>query len=249
MNASGLRDQALFVLSVDKGVNLPAIIQKLFPQITGKNGEVFTVNEPGLAGFSVCTEVSGKQYCDVTDENGKFAITSIPTAPGTKVFLKIKDPNAENIQLAMKYTNQWRKSVVVPAYEINGVKVPEQHLNDTRMVTLGSSIDVTTDSQSEIGLTQGYLTLPFAVNNMLNPVVIWNGYDVCGKGPYVRDEIVSNFMGITSAGNPYSNPPRGGQLDSHAGLDFAVPEGTLIVASLSGSVTTGIGEMDLASYS
>ena len=250
MNANGLHDQASFALSVDKSGNLPAIIQKLFPEVTGKNGEVTTFDEPALAGFEICTSVSEKQYCSTTDKNGEFSIKDIPTASGTKVFLKIKDPNAENIELAMKYISQWRKVATVPAYEMNGTKIPEQILNDTELLTITSSIELTTDTQSEIGLTQGYLTLPFSVSDMPNPGGSWNGFDICGTKVYVRDEVASNFLGMNYAGNPYLNPPTDGQLDSHSGLDFAVPEGTLIVASMSGTTISdyrrdGSGELFL----
>jgi hypothetical protein len=133
---------------------------------------------------------------------------------------------------------------------MNGTKIPEQTLNDTKLIAMSSGIDVVTGNQSQIGLTQGYLTLPFSVGDMLNPLIIWNGFDVCGTKVYIRDGVASNFLGINYAGNPYLNPPTTGQLDSHAGLDFAVPEGTLIVASMSGTTTSdyrrdGSGELFL----
>ncbi|MBL0347534.1 hypothetical protein [Candidatus Villigracilis affinis] len=54
MNADGLRDKASFVLSLDLDGNLPFIVQQLFPEVTGKNGDIISVDEPYLNGFKLC---------------------------------------------------------------------------------------------------------------------------------------------------------------------------------------------------
>ena len=227
-----------------------------------KKGDLVTIEEPALSAYKVCTA----DICRTTDKEGKFTISN-PT--GSVLTLEITDPNEGKPALEMGYINKWKGPVVVPAYtkdvdavimatlksipdciadaaaqlckqDADTLLVRDQTLNDTLVLPIGNGITVQEGQPNEVGLMQGYLTLPFTINDLLIPVVIWNGYDVCGEGPYVGDNIVSNYLGIKSTGNPYSNPPKDGQNDSHAGIDYAVPEGTLVVASLDGSINTGI---------
>ncbi len=49
-----------------------------------------------------------------------------------------------------------------PAYEMNGVEVPEQHLNDTEMIPISNGVYIDQfKKENKIGLMQGFLTLPF----------------------------------------------------------------------------------------
>ena len=237
MNGSGLRDNASFMLMLDENEKPPLIIQKLFPEITGNNGDVLLVDEPGLAGFNVCAVISGKQYCGVTDSDGKYSITDIPVALGTKVNLTITDPNAENAQLSMMYIIQWIKMVVIPAYEMNEVKVPEQHLNDTRMASLSTGIYVSVgELPLQIGLMQGFITSPLLCGQDYK-ITSWYDHNL-------QNGAALNYAGLTY---PYIVNQSGETIswDNHSGIDFDVPDGTFVVAMAAGVVnfSGNIGEI------
>ena len=235
MNGSGLRDETSFTIIFDKYGKPPLIIQTLFPKITGKSGEIFTVQEPELAGFNVCVVISGRQFCDVTDSDGKYFISDIPVASGTKVNLTITDPNAENAQLAMKLFNQRNKAVVIPEYEMNGVKIPEQNLNDTKMTLLKNGMSVSTDGESslEIGLTMGFLSNPYLLAGAENWWVS-NLFDLNpGQGILLHDGTeLANMYPI----RPNDKLDIGGTGDNHAGIDFEGIKGDYVVAANSGEV-------------
>ena len=53
---------------------------------------------------------------------------------------------------------------MIEAYEMNGVQVPEQHLNDTEVLPIDEELSYKAGEEIELGLMQGFLTLPFPCN-------------------------------------------------------------------------------------
>jgi hypothetical protein len=239
MNGSGLQDEASFTYDsarlADERQPLQADLIKpiatyvsVHPHI--RDGDLVTIEEPGLSGYTVCVQSD----CVQTDEQGNF---SLPNPSGAlRASIKITDPNAGTPTLVMRYINQWNKAVVISAYEMNGVQVTEQHLNDTKVISIGNGISIIAGAENNVGLMQGFLTYPFRVNDLPNPV-IWNGFDIYGT-PNNRDGIISNYKGVTIPGNPFT--PTWGQMDSHTGLDFVSPVGTYTIASMSGMIENGV---------
>lgn len=240
MNANGVRDGAAIVLAVRRDGELPKIIRTLFPEVTGKTGDVVIVDEPALQGFEMCATNLGAALCDTSDANGEFALHEMPVPSLGKVHFAIRDPNASDLELAMTHTSELGATVVAPGHTVNDIAVPQQTLHSTYLVPLAEGAEVGAGGRSLIGLTQGYLTLPFFGGELPEQVITWNGFDVCGERVWTRDEVASDFLGVHWAGNPYLDEPTSGQLDSHSGLDFAVPLHTFVVASIPGTAKTGL---------
>lgn len=163
-----------------------------------------------------------------TDENGLFVFSNL--APiGTKVYVNFVDPNADNPKLAFRYINYWKGSVNIPAYEFNSVHVPEQNLNDTEIFPIDKGTEIKIGDKNNIALTQGFLTLPFRLqDSKLNYCIGMYDHDT-RSGPFM------NYKGLfeNNIGN-CANLPGG---DGHLGTDFFVPEGTFIVAPFPGLIT------------
>ena len=126
----------------------------------------------------------------------------------------------------MRYINKWKREVVIPTYEMNGVQVPEQHLNETSILKLSDGSTLMPNSPNEIGLMQGLLTLPFTCNDFENISAITH-FD---RDP--RTGEVLNFKGETKA--YIQSDPGWGTWDTHNGTDFVVPSNTFEVASTYG---------------
>jgi hypothetical protein len=193
-----------------------------------KDGDLITLDEPGLSGYKVCV----KSTCVTTDNDGKF---SLPNGSGlSSVQISITDPNAGTPALAMRYINKWNGPVVIPAYEMNGVKVPEQHLNDVEEMSLQNGYAFVVGKDSNIGLMQGFLTSPFMAKDLPN-IYIWgywddaNNYVTCSS-PAKPNGVAVSFDGkYTQPGGGDPIHPSIGVGDSHDGYDFSVPIGTFIV--------------------
>jgi len=184
--------------------------------------------EPPIENFGVC--VKAKDICVNTDENGHFIFEKV--APeGTGVQLSFVDPDANIPSLAFRFINIWKANVVIPAYEIDGIQVPEQHLIDNDVVPLAKGLRTVAGNNDSIGLMQGFLTLP------LPPSALDNYHHVLGYDHDPRKGFVVNYAGDTfrCPESPLCNPidPTllitelsrfAGVYDSHVGYDFMFPK-------------------------
>jgi murein DD-endopeptidase MepM/ murein hydrolase activator NlpD len=133
----------------------------------------------------------------------------------------------------MRYINQWNKAVVIPAYEMNGVQVPEQHLNDTTVIPIGDGIFITVGADNNVGLMQGSFKGPFFSED-LSEIYIWGYFDVlqstdvCNGIGITPDGKVSSYDGrLTTEGGLFNAVnPKVGVGDGHTGYDFRAPVGT-----------------------
>jgi hypothetical protein len=223
-----------------------------------KDGDLITIDEPALSEYSVCAE----DKCTTTDSEGVFTIPGITKSS----YLKITDPNKGTPALEMRYINQWKGPVTVPEYtkdvgaktmakltkiptcstdanalacklDKDTLQVREQHLNDTQITTLdGIGVFANKGEINQIGLMQGFLTLPFDIMQYPKPFIL-GGFDILGQRCFksdttfesTRDGEMLNYQGL------YANYPGDhativpGVDDSHVGLDYYIPEGVLIV--------------------
>jgi len=179
--------------------------------------------EPPIAGFGVCATVMGQEeVCTHTDEDGRYVFESLAQA-GTQAHLSFVDPNADDPALAFRYVNLWNGPVVIPAYEMSGVQVPDQRLNDTEIVPIARGIDTRTGENDEVGLMQGFLTLPFRCED-IHQIEWISHFD---HDP--RPGSVMNWYGNTNVWT--DDDPGFGTWDGHSGTDFGVSSGTYLVAS------------------
>ena len=263
MNGSGLPDEASFNYDPARltderqplGNDLLAAISayvSAHPDL--KTGDLVTIEEPGLSGYTVCVGSA----CDETDAEGRFTITD-PGA-GQSAHLEITDPNAGTPALEMRYINQWKGPVTVKAYpqdvdaatmaklatipacdadaaalvckqDADTLLVRDQNLNDTAVIPLEKGIAISKTQPSEIGLMQGFLTLPFSYDTW-SKIAIFLGYD---HDP--RTNRVISYDGKTLRCTPFSVACSGTD-DGHIGTDYGLPSPSVIFASLPGDLET-----------
>jgi len=180
------------------------------------------VEEPPIVDFGVCVNVEGKDVCNFTDGNGHYKFEELGPV-SEAVSLRFVDPNADKPTLAFRYINLWRGEIVIPAYEREGVQVPEQHLNDTVVVPLQQGVVVRVGEFSETGLMQGFLSWPLDHEGFY----ISTFYDHEPAVGRALDWRGNTVMGIC---NQYTWPVNG-ICENHDGTDFiAFPTDSLAQA-------------------
>ena len=256
MNGSGLQDQASFRYDPARLTDARQPLQPdLLAAITAyaqahpelKKGNLATIEEPALSGYKVCVGSS----CDTTDADGKFSIADPGASPSPQ--LVITDPNAGTPALEMRFKTKWNGPVVISAYtkdldpyivatmydtplcaadaaaqvckqDADTVLVREQQLNDTEVVPLNRATPIKAGQPNDIGLMQGYLVLPFRSSDNSRLIKIL-GFDHDPRaGSVLRWDgstlLCSNYVTCSD-----------GIWDTHDGVDFFFPDGTLIAAS------------------
>jgi murein DD-endopeptidase MepM/ murein hydrolase activator NlpD len=268
MNGSGLPDEATFNYDparlADPRQPLQPDLKKSIDDYVSahpdlKNGDLITIEEPGLSGYTVCVQAD----CVQTDQQGNFSLPNPSGASGANI--KITDPNADNPALAMRYINDWKGPVVVPAYtkdvdaatmarlttipgcdidlaalvcklDDTTLQVRDQHLNDTGIIPIGNGISIKLGEDNNVGLMQGFLTLPFVKEQVPEPYID-SYFDIIGSRIFndnisyadTMDGIVLNYDGQYSIQNiPHLHITGVG--DSHTGIDYFVPEGNWIIS-------------------
>jgi hypothetical protein len=160
-NGSGLQDGTSFIFPDFDPEDLPyffELLSAIGTDITTFSiGDLVTVPEPPIPGMGVCLG----EICTDTGSDGSFTIQPVQVQDTYK--LSFSDPNADDPVRAFRYINQWNGLVVIDSYEMNGITVPEQHLNDTEIVSLPEGISINKTSQLYIGLTQGYVDFPLSI--------------------------------------------------------------------------------------
>jgi hypothetical protein len=212
MNGSGLPDETSFTYDPERLVDprqpLQPDLAKAVDEYKSahpdlKNGDLITIEEPGLSGYSVCI----LSDCVQTDAQGNFSLPNSGRA--TSVSIKITDPNADNPALAMRYINNWKGAVVVPAYtkdvdtptmarlttipgcdadlvalvcklDAAKLQVRDQNLNDTNIISIVNGTSIKSGQDNNIGLMVGFLTLPFVSEQVPKPFVM-NYFDILGN--------------------------------------------------------------------
>jgi len=260
MNGSGLQDQASFSYDPARLTDARQPLQPdLLKAITAyaqahpelKKGNLATIEEPALSGYKVCVGDS----CGTTDADGKFSIADPGASPSPQ--LVITDPNAGTPALEMRFKTKWNGPITIPAYtkdldpyivatmydtplcaadaaaqvckqDADTVLVREQQLNDTEVVPLNKATPIKIGQPNDIGLMQGYLVMPirskddsklvnisyFDHDSRPNAVLIWDGS--------------TQLSPLTWA----PTTCRDCADDGHDGIDFWLPDGTLITASI-----------------
>ena len=142
----------------------------------------------------------------------------------------------------MRYFNQWNGPVIIPAATFEGVELPEQHLNNTIIRPLNETVEVVIRNSNQIGLIQGFLTIPFLHSapepfaDQTNPFpFIWNYFDiaqdqeVCEDKPWKFDGKSRDYQGIYFDRSYDSTYSTSGVGDAHTGLDYSVDLGKFVV--------------------
>ncbi len=130
----------------------------------------------------------------------------------------------------MRFINAWNGPIVIPAYEMNGVKIPNQQINDTKVTPIENGIYLTSKKENIIGLMQGFLTFPYEKESEIK-VYLSTYFDLDPKFGKVL-----NFLENRKKSDCNLDVVVNGTCDNHNGIDYVMPEGTLIIASSSGTV-------------
>jgi len=236
-NGSGLRDNTIF-LCPGSPRYVPESLGAFFPgACDGKGGQFVTVMEPVLPGFAVNATIGGNRYSAVTGPDGLYRITTVEPA-GTQAQLQFIDPAQD--PLRMGFINRFNGTVTIPPYSVGEYSVPEQVLNDTTLIEIANGISITVGQDQQIGLTQGFLTMP--ITSAQYPTLTQN---------QAYDHLLIPGKGVDFTGNPHicvtynlcapqaEWAPWQGTGDQHTGYDMgwvAEPKGDMGIASMPGEV-------------
>ncbi|MFN2160182.1 MAG: M23 family metallopeptidase [Anaerolineales bacterium] len=119
-----------------------------------------TENEPGIRSVRVCIQNPLGFDCTPSGQGGSYHMNGLQGGP---VKLYIEDPS-EQPESQFRYLVFSYGYTVVPGYYINGRRVAEQRLPDTRVSPIQEpfEVEINADLTLDLALTQGYLTDPFS---------------------------------------------------------------------------------------
>jgi len=184
--------------------------------------------EPPIEGVAI--RVAG--LSTTTGPNGSYSLAGV-AAGSQEVY--VESPTQE-AATAFRYINRFLGWADIPAYQMNGVSVPTQHLADTEVQPLHEPLGVTLsgDQTVDIGLMQGFLTWPFAADDAALVTSV-HGFDHDGRVGHVLGYDGSTLLIRMDPGDPGTILP-GGIEDGHVGWDWLVPGRTYIRAMAEGRV-------------
>jgi len=227
----GREQNTVFLPAVQRGALIPGftISGIVFFDYNGNGPR--DGGEPPIEGILI--EVG--ELSTTSGADGRYAIVGL--AYGSHQ-VRVQSPT-DDPATAFRYINRFLGWVDIPAHEIGGVQVPAQHLPDTEIQPIEEPLSVALggDEKLDIGLMQGFLTLPFVEPQTPNPF-IFNYFDIiglrCFNGGFTyddsRDGVMLNYDGqYDEIGDPF--PHVVGVGDSHNGLDFPVPVSTFVVSA------------------
>lgn len=203
-------------------------VQDVATYFDAYNNELISQVEPGLSGYEVCALVSGERFCSKTNSSGNYSILGIPVKSGTKVSVKIVDPNAGVAELEMRYINITNGTITIPEYKMNGYYVLEQILSAVARSPISDEIHLETGIPNSIGLMQGFILWP---NSKDVEFQVFSWFDL---DPNV--EKVKNFVGDTTFVESFFPTELTRTTDQHIGMDINYSKGDFIRASAEGIV-------------
>jgi hypothetical protein len=133
-------------------------------------------------------------------------------------------------------------TILVCKQDEDTVQVREQLLNDTLLIPIAKNVTVLAGKPNEIGLMQGFLTMPFIATD-IPKIYLWGHFDDDNKNTTCGSPVKPNGVAVSYDGK-YSNDGGGDPIhpaigvgDGHNGHDYSVPIGTFIInASPNGNV-------------
>jgi murein DD-endopeptidase MepM/ murein hydrolase activator NlpD len=192
--------------------------------------------EPPIEGVPI--RVAGLSTSSGPD--GKYSLAGVP-AGSQQVY--VESPSQEPAT-ASRYINRFLGWVDIPAYEMNGASVPAQHLADTEVQPIDQPLGLVLggDRSLDLGLTQGYLTLPFSEST---DYLLWSYVDLdhiagflLGQSEtlYVRNYANDRTYSVAADTDINSPSAHSGTSDNHQGIDYYLAVGTPLLAAASGTV-------------
>jgi len=205
-------------------------------------------SEPGIEGVPVFVDSVGGALHTTTAADGSYTIADVP--PGAHQ-VYVQSPT-QDPATAFRYINKFLGWVDIPAYEMNGVQVPAQHLPDAEIRSINQPLDVKVNGSTrlDVALMQGFLTLPVAEGY---PAFILGYFDLDGVSQYEPNGRAIAYNGnrffwgngdynapVTSRGiDPLTLdfPGVSGVQDRHSAVDVRVDLLTPLVSPAAGTVS------------
>ena len=198
-----------------------------------KNGNgIWEADESPMENIGICAlNLEENWVCTQTNLMGEFIFKEI-SKEGEQLSVKLEEPKLGQQMFNFKYINLFHGNVTQVAYKYNGDVVEEQILWDSQFIPINSEFNFITVEILEIGLMEGFLTLPYKEKDK-GDFEIYSYVDLDERlGEYVR-----NFRGDTmlSAGFPFE-PYINGTGPGHEGIDYLMETGTNVIAAGPGVV-------------
>jgi murein DD-endopeptidase MepM/ murein hydrolase activator NlpD len=195
--------------------------------------------EPEIEDVRLCIDNYGSDLCAFTGLNGNYSIEGILDG---KHDVLIESPTDEP-ESAFRYINISHGWVDIPAYEIDGVEVPAQHLPDTEILSIKQPLKVTFDENQnlDIALMQGFLSeRPYDEERVEHEPFITSLTDLDLDLGSIEDALGNSSQTIIYDHNTW-NAVKPGTMDQHQGTDWAMPVGTEIKLLAPGWITNSEG--------
>jgi murein DD-endopeptidase MepM/ murein hydrolase activator NlpD len=199
------------------------------------DGTWITLTEPSLSNFKVCVyRGKAEAGCAVTDIDGNFSVAGSGIRLGESTGIRIID-NSKDKTGGMKFTNRFIGPVVIPAYEMDGVQVPEQTLADTTIRDMADPFYISASADVlQIGLIQGYLRYP-----LLNQEsYVYSFFDHDSRPAYGLD-----WRGRTGLTLRAYNMPPNKLIDNEFSTDFGGRKGDFVLAAAPGFIMVDKSEI------
>ena len=215
-------------------VPVPSLSGRVFFDYNG-NG-LQDAGEPGIPDVPVCIDSLGSGLCSTSRADGSYSIAIASVTAGTHD-VYVQSPTDEPAT-AFRYINRFLGWVDIPAYEMNGVQVPAQHLADTEFQPIAQplSVELSGDRSLDIALMQGFLTLPYRAYDA-HSMSQTHGFDHDGRVGHVLGYDGSTLLIRIDPLNDPQSMNREGIEDGHTGVDYILPDGTSIIAMAPGVVS------------
>lgn len=187
------------------------------------DNEVINLPEPGLSNIEVCASNNEiTNVCVVTGEKGDFFLSHTLIKSGDPVGLTFTDKNTGPFQ-KMAYQNRYVRPVIIPEYELNGIKVPEQNLTQTHLMKISNTYYVIAGEKDiVIGLLQG--VLPYPLVSGKSQIRSFSDHDP--RAGYGLD-----WRGKTAVFSPEGSPESDAIFDNLNGVDISGKEGGFVYSA------------------
>ncbi len=185
--------------------------------------DMINLPEPGLSDIEVCAsnnEVTN--VCVLTGEKGDFFLSHALIKSGDPVGLTFTDKNTGPFQ-KMAYQNRYVRPVSIPPYEMNNIRVSEQHLTQTHLMKITNTYYVIAgEKEIVIGLLQG--VLPYPLVSGKSHIRSFTDHDP-------RAGFGLDWRGKTAVISSDNSPDADAIVDNLHGVDISGEEGSFVYSA------------------
>jgi murein DD-endopeptidase MepM/ murein hydrolase activator NlpD len=185
------------------------------------------VGEPPIEGASI----SAGDKVTLSGPDGTYTLERVPAGEQR---MQVDGPS-DQLEARFRYITRLRRWVDIPAHERNGVTVPEQDLTDSAIQPVSSPLNVRVggDVSLDVGLTHGFLTLPFHEST---DYLLWSYVDLDHRLGHIRNYANESVWPVNPFADINSPTAHAGTHDNHQGIDYNMANGNYLLAMAGGVV-------------